>query len=76
MKHASYLLIIEELGTIPHFKEKVLVQKLPWPSQFWKDPVARSPITVTENSSVVVPRLIWISCTVIPKCRQIARLNT
>lgn len=76
MKHASYLLILEELGTNPHFKENVLVHKLLWPSHFWKDPVVRSPVTVTENSSVVVPSLIWISCTVIAKSRKPTHLNT
>lgn len=75
MKHASCLLILEALGSKPHFKEKVLVQYL-WLSQSRKDPVVRSPVTVTESSSVVVPSLIWISCTVIPKSRKIAHLNT
>lgn len=49
MKQVSYLLILEELGTKSHFKEKLHVQNLLWPSQFWKDPDVRSPVTETEN---------------------------
>lgn len=67
---------IRGVGYKPHFKEKNTCAETPLALTFLEGPVVRSPVTVTENSSVVVPTLIWTSCTVIAKSRKTAHLNT